>query len=575
MALSQVWVTPCPLQTPPGSVGDHYAAEAWEKLDFSMYEPNVLPTNRFYNTHGRSIGPVRGHTVAMLQASLRRARAEGTRVSHWIDVHTDFPPWMWKDGLRRNPVRDDMFEEAALHIVYFAKWLTAKHGIPIHAVSFVNEPDMPGRHAFTPEQQLRGARLLRERLDEAGLHGVRVMPCTAISMGPAHLGWAKKDVDTLNQLVSLLDGPMKDHAQFVDILAGHGSQSELPIARLPANTRLWRASGDFNEHWTNTVGFDMGPPAMLDEVIRHNTWLYGRRVAQVGIWQVASRMGIDGDFFQMPEHFDRKRFGRWEAIEGAATVDPFLRPGMFVVKGSQGRSAREPFSVDGFGGRGHREAIVISNDGEPRTFRLGLCGISTRQWDVVQCDASQGRQASGRLRAGREGLQITVPADSVTTLVAAKPATRPRVYLVVKDPSALTGNDRKWLGALSGYDAVAVPQVFSAADQDAFGTKRHPVDPFGAAAFVISDSVDRPGTVAAHRVVMAPVIVAAPAHARFLGMTPGDRIEAGARLRLRGDLDPPVSMLDGGMARACGRRAGLGATEGAARMRAVVRWSLR
>lgn len=50
--------------------------------------------------------------MALLQASLRRARAEGTRVSYWTDVHTDFPPWMWKDGLRRNPVREEMFEEA-------------------------------------------------------------------------------------------------------------------------------------------------------------------------------------------------------------------------------------------------------------------------------------------------------------------------------------------------------------------------------------------------------------------------------------------------------------------------------
>jgi hypothetical protein len=212
MALSQVWVTPCPLQTPPQSVGDHYTVDAWTRFDFSMYEPNVLPTNRFYNSHAQELGLVRGHTVPMLQAALHRARAEGTRLSLWTDVHTDFPPWMWKDGLRRNPVREDMFEEAALHIVYFVKWLTSKHGIPIHAVSFVNEPDMPNRHAFTPEQQLRGARLLRERLDEAGLPGIRVMPCTAISLNKVHLDWANKNPDTLNQLVALLEGPINNCA---------------------------------------------------------------------------------------------------------------------------------------------------------------------------------------------------------------------------------------------------------------------------------------------------------------------------------------------------------------------------
>ncbi|MHC1767118.1 MAG: hypothetical protein AB9869_22920 [Verrucomicrobiia bacterium] len=438
MALSQHWATPCPLQTPPGAVGDHYTAEAWPKLDFSMYEPVVLPTNRFYNSHGKDMGPIRGHTVTMLQASLRRARAEGTRVSYWIDVHTDFPPWMWKDGLRRNPVRDDRFEEAALHLVDFTKWLTAKHGIPIHAVSFINEPDMPNRHAFTPEQQLRGAKVLRERLDEAGLHGVRVMPCTAISMNRVHLAWAKTDVDTLNQLVTLLEGPMKDHAPYVDIFAGHGSQSEPPISRRPANTAFWRASGDFDEHWTNSIGFNMGPAGMLDEVIRHNTWLYGQRVAQCGIWQVASRLGIGGDFFRMPEKFDRRTFGRSEAIEGAAAVYPFLRPGMFSVAGSQGRSARESYSVDGFGGRGHREVAVISNDGQPRTFAVRMDGVRATAVDVVQATVQGGRKRLDPLSLHNGMINLTVPADSVTTLVAQEAATKPRVYLVVKDVRALT-----------------------------------------------------------------------------------------------------------------------------------------
>jgi alpha-galactosidase len=557
MALSQIWVTPCPLQTPRGSVGDHYSPGGWPKLDFSMYEANILPTNRFYNSHGKDAGPIRGHTVTMLQASLRRARAEGTRVSYWIDVHTDFPPWMWKDGLRKNPVRDDLFEEAALHIVYFVKYLTAKHGIPIHAASFINEPDMPNRHAFTPEQLLRGAKLLRERLDEAGLTGVRVVPCTAISLNKVHLDWANKDPDTLNQVVTLLEGSMKDHAPFVDILAGHGSQSETPISHLPPNVRFWRASGDFNEHWTNTVGFEMGPPSMLDEVVRHNTWLYGQRVAQCGIWQVASRMGIGGDFFRMPERFDKSTFGRREAIEGAAAVYPHLRPGMSMVQGSQGRAAREPYSVDGFGGRGHREVVVISNDGQPRAFAVQMTGVRVSAVDVVQTTVQGGRK---RLEPQplRDGVvNLTVPADSVTALVTREPATKPRVYLVVKDTRALTVGDRKWQAALAAYDTILLPQSLSAADQDALQTKRHPVDAFGAAAYVISDSVDRPETVTAHHVVMAPVIALGESAARFLGLRPGTRRAAGESLAVRTESDPPAAMLDQGLPRACGPRASL------------------
>ncbi len=109
---------------------------------------------------------------------------------------------------------------------------------------------MPNRHEFKPLQLLRAAQPLRERLDEAGLHGVWVMPCTASSLSRVHLDWAKKDVDPLNELIALLEENGREYAPFMDILAGHGSRSEPPIEHRLPHTRLWRASGDFNEHWT-------------------------------------------------------------------------------------------------------------------------------------------------------------------------------------------------------------------------------------------------------------------------------------------------------------------------------------
>ncbi|MHC1767119.1 MAG: hypothetical protein AB9869_22925 [Verrucomicrobiia bacterium] len=97
----------------------------------------------------------------------------------------------------------------------------------------------------------------------------------------------------------------------------------------------------------------------------------------------------------------------------------------------------------------------------------------------------------------------------------------------------------------------------SAADQNARQTKRHPVDAFGAAAYVISDSVDLPETVIAHHVVMAPVIGVGGHATRMLGLEPGARRVAGEPLVFRGELDPPTAMLDRGLPRACGHRAAL------------------
>lgn len=574
MGLSQLWVTPCPIQTPPGSVGDHYRADAWLKLDFSMYEPNVLlPSERYYNTRKPELGTVRGHTVAMLKAALHRVRAEGNRLSIWTDVHTDYPPWMWKDGLRKNPVRDEMFEAASLHTVYFIKYLVEKYGVPIHAASFANEPDMPGRHRFSPEQLLRGAKILREKLDEAGLNGVRVMPCTAISLSKVHLDWAKTDADTLNKLVDLLQGPMKEYAPYVDILAGHGSQSEPPIGRRTRNTAFWRASGDFNEHWQTTVGFDMGPPAMIDEVIRHNTWLYSQHVAQVGIWQVASRMGIGTDFFKMPAKFDPEKFGRPEAINGAAVVYPHVRPGMWVVGGSLGCSAREPFSVDGFTGVGHRGVIVITNDGQEREFKIQLQGTRSKSFEVHQATVG-GRKTLGHQRADACRLTLRVPANSITTLVASEAELPAQVMLVYKDAAAAQEEARALLKALGGhYTTKVISEKLSQREQDSFQTKRHPVDPFGTAAYVLMEPMTSQAAARAHRAVMAPVVALGEANAKALGLKIGDRIEAGAPLSLRDELDPPAQMLEGGLPKACGRRVALPARATAGEIAIAVDWA--
>jgi hypothetical protein len=285
-------------------------------------------------------------------------------------------------------------------------------------------------------------------------------------------------------------------------------------------------------------------------------------------------MGIGGDFFRMPEKFDRRKFGRSEAIEGAAAVYPFLRPGMFVVGGSQGRSAREPYSVDGFGGRGQREIVVISNDGQPRTFAVRMAGVRASALDVVQATVQGGRKRLDPQPLRDGVVNLTVPADSVTTLVAQEPSTKPRVYLVVRDVGALTTGDRKWQAALAAYDTVLLPQSLSAADEDALQTKRHPVDAFGAAAYVISDSVDRPETAAAHRVVMAPVIAVGGHAARILGLEPGARRVGGEALVFRSELDPPAAMLDRGLPRACGRRAALRSTAAAGELAVLMAWAL-
>lgn len=557
MGLSQIWSTPCPLQTPAGAIGNQYEPEHMLRLDFSMYEPGVLDRARFLN---EGSAPVRGHTTPLLKASLRRARAEGKRVLYWTDLHTDFPIWMWTDGLRKKPVREELWEEAALHIVYYVKYLTAVQGIPVHTVSFQNEPDLPSRHSFTPEMLIRISKVLREKLDEAGLNGVRIMPFTSFVLNTTYVPWLEKTVSTLDETYRLLEDQLADYQPFIDTLGGHLSHSEAPISRRLRNTHFWRASGDFDSHWQGNekVTFDMGPDDQVDEVIRMNMWLYGQGVNQVGIWQVALRMGHTVDDFVLPETFDIDKSFRRQAIAGAATVYPYVRPGMFLVGGSMGARYDAPYSVDGFAGRGQPEVVVITNSGGERTFDLHFIGQpKTVRFEVYQCTAEGIKRRLEDQHMVSDQLEIQVPADSVTTLVATMSHTQPRIYFVVSNPHQIAEKDRQIIKVLAegSFDVVAVSGCLSLAEQDRYDGKRHPIDPMGAAIYVLSDSLNDPSVVNAYRTVMAPVIALGEKQGRVLGVSPGRSVWGGELLDFRNDLDPPASMLPAGRPLACGPRA--------------------
>ncbi len=554
MGLHQVWSTPGIFQSPPGSLGKNYTSETWPKLDFSMYEPGFLPAERYT---AKSVPHPRGHTVAMLQAALKRARREGERVLIWNDMHTDYPHWMWQDNQRSNPIPEKYWEAAALHVVYYAKYLTSRHGIPVHTVSLQNEPDLPGRHGFTPEMLLRMSRILRDKLDEAGLYGVRIMPFTSVGLNDVRLDWRNLTVRTLSETFALLNGPMAAYQPIIDSLGGHLSQSEEPFRGKLRNTQFWRASGDADNHWKGhgSVTFDMGPDDQIDEVIRLNTNLYGKGVSLAGIWQIALRMGHTVDNFVLPEEFEIEKTFRHAAIDGAAVVYPYVRPGMFLVDGSMGKDAREPYSVDGFGGRGHRETVVITNSGMEREFRIYLAGAAITEIEVFQATANSRKRSLGKMRVAGGLVAIRVPADSVTSLVAVEPHTKARAVMVVKDAERLTEAETAMRTSLAGsFDVRVVSARMSQAEQDEFGSKRHPVDPMGTAVYVLSESVDE-ATALAHRTVMAPVIAVGNNNREALGIAKGGQVAGGEALAFRHRLDPPAGMLEGGLPKACGPRA--------------------
>jgi hypothetical protein len=228
---------------------------------------------------------------------------------------------------------------------------------------------------------------------------------------------------------------------------------------------------------------------------------------------------------------------------------------MFLVAGSMGREARDHYSVDGFGGRGHREVAVITNSGAEREFLVRLEGAAIGEVEVFQASSISRKRTLGRRKADGGAVSIRVPADSVTALVAVGPHSKMSVVMVVKDAGRLTAAEAEMRGALAAvYEVQVLSEELTPAQQDKLGSKRHPSDPMGTAIYLLSDSVSE-ATALAHRTVMAPVVAVGENNRLTLGVPSGRLVEGGAPLAYRHRLDPPAALLENDLPKACGPRA--------------------
>jgi hypothetical protein len=548
MGMSQLWTYTCYYQAnEPGSLGEHYAVEDFLRQDFSMYEPAVLDKSDYIPFQESFNGTMRGNAVAIYRAALRRAREENKRFCPWVD-NICYPEWLWEGNDINDPIPERNWNKAALYSVYYTKYLVARYGIPVHAVNMMNEPWSSDRHKFTGAQGLAFCGTLRAKLDEAGLTGVK---CSA--------GADARDDYGDDQIAILKNDPSK--GDDVDIIGIHHFWIENMHDRFefPSHTRYWLESSIYKGYFSGAASwYSMGADENVDETIRLYAWRFGRGANFCGTWQVGGRLGVHmGHTTIMPPDWDPHATDNDHQIDGAAVVYPYLRPGMFYVQGSMGAHGDDPYSVDAFGGRGHPELIVVTNDGTGRSLSIAVEGCATDSFAVYRCREGVMKHAENGIAVTDGMLTIEAPAHSVTSLVAHVPATEPRVYLIVGDATGLTTFEQELLSELRelGLDAVAVSQHLSEEEKDRFNEKRHPIDAMGAACYVLSPSIDRPDFAYAYRHVMAPVCGLGRDHADRLGVYIGDTVAAGEFLSFRDELDPPIELLDDGKPRACGYRA--------------------
>eukprot|EP01121_Diplochlamys_sp_Union-15-3_P015329 TRINITY_DN5048_c0_g1_i3.p1 TRINITY_DN5048_c0_g1~~TRINITY_DN5048_c0_g1_i3.p1 ORF type:complete len:296 (+),score=39.45 TRINITY_DN5048_c0_g1_i3:38-925(+) len=180
MALNSFMLSPTHLQTPPNSIGKNYSVSDFKNLKMDYYSPLTFPPN-VYIYGGKY---AQGQIVTLAQAALKRIRLENrTDVNFWVDLHYQYPRWILGQPETGNsnlvPFSPEQYwPECALHLVYFVKYLVSSVGVPIVAVSFTNEPNGIFSPAITPLVAARFMAVMRQKLDEAGLHGVRTIPGT-------------------------------------------------------------------------------------------------------------------------------------------------------------------------------------------------------------------------------------------------------------------------------------------------------------------------------------------------------------------------------------------------------------
>lgn len=569
MALQTLWFSPTAHQSPANSIGDTYNVSDFSKQNFSYYEADTLLSRPFWQYQNNSDPVGRGHTVDMLKGALSRARNENLRMVLWSDLHFANPAWTWQSNSGWKSIPAGRREEICLFNIYFIKWLASRHGIPIHAVSFQNEPNRNERHNYSNEEIGQITRMMRQKLDEAGMHGVKVLPGT---WHPQQLG----------SIAYWFASSGKSYLKDVDAFGHHmfgGSAHNAHILQMP-NVRYWASSGNY-VNWARDGGgwnYNMGVAANMDEIARINSWHVEGGVNLNAVWQLYNRLGLSGNgFFTLPKEFDPATSGNVHQRKNGAVVNPYVRPGMFIVRGSNGNDPLSQYSVDGFAGRGHAPVIVISNHGSRRTFDVTVQNAGVSSFEVYQADPSKFKTKLADQTVSNSVVSITVPANSVTTLVGKTAGTRPRVYLVVKNKEALTTQESDIQNAVNadGAEVVAVNQSLSAAEQNAFLEKRHPVDMPGAACYIIGPSVDDTAMGYRYRTVMAPVVVFGNDAARKqLGLDNGSRVTAGSALDFRDPLDPPANMLSGGTPLATGDRAALATSSGVDALAAEVAWAI-
>lgn len=555
MALGQIWATPCKAQTPEGAVGDHYDHDSWSRLDFRMYEPAYAMSSEnnylLRMQEEENVSEAYGFTAPFYVAAVRRAHAENKRILPWFDLHFTYPSWMWA-GSSMDGIKEGLEEEAMLHLVYFAKWLVACHGIPVHAISHVNEPESGWRPHFSKLESIQYAKILREKLDEAGLNGVRVIPGARLDF-----------TSDLNSMVDEIhENP--EYEPYVDILAGHCFYGQGVEVNRIANTPTWVTSGVYSGYYDGAWSFVIGDKNTIDEGIRISTWRMTHNISLTGDWSFRRRVGLLQKTL-VPADWDPYSTGAYRAsIDGASVAWPWVRPGMYTVGGSLGNEPSDDYSVDGFAGRGHRPCILITNDGSNRSFAVNLKNLTEiTEFEVYQADESNHKSQMDNIVVSGSRISISVPGNSVTALVGTKSNTKPAVYVIVKDRSDLSSTDSDIIDRLRGLpvDVIPLSQDLPADEQNEMRTKRHPVDPMGAACYVLTPSVDDTGAIRAHDAVMAPVVAVGQRAARCIKTDTGTRISAGENLSRRDRLDPPADMLPDGTPLATGYRASIGENE--------------
>jgi O-glycosyl hydrolase len=345
---------------------------------------------------------------SVLQGALKRgvtiAEAFSNSPPYWMTVSGSVTGAV--DG--GNNLRDDQYDNFADYLTEVVKQYKDKWGITFKTLNPLNEPVsewwkkgniQEGAH-FSFDKQAEIIQKVAASLQKKGLTE------TTVSAPD------ENSIDETLEALTTYDKAALDSISQINTHSYNGSQmAELRDFAKENGKKLWMSeygtggSADHN-HQDMTSVMELAERIMFDlRVMQPAAWVY---------WQAVEDEGAQNNWGFIHANFKgEENYEMTKQYYAMGNFSKFIRPGATIIPTSDGHS------IAAYDASSQKLTVVIRNDGSEHQVAIDLSGFDVKEnkGKVYQTSADRNLEALDDVELYKNGFEISVPADSVTTVV--------------------------------------------------------------------------------------------------------------------------------------------------------------